>query len=174
MVEILSVAGRLIDDFLQGGPVFRMGASATHTFSGFSQGTDIGTSAISVTATDSHGASVTDIFNFAVVDGPGSVTGTASNETYTGGSFADTITGGGGSDTLFGGGGNDIIYGDGVGQTSASLTPTAAAYLAAGNSLSNGLGGTAGFGATSLFGGARKPMTVPPTRSTLTRCFQAG
>ena len=80
-------------------------------------------------------------------------TGDSGNNTVTGGPADDSVIGGGGSDLVQGGGGNDDLRGDETtdgGGGGLVLTPTAQGYLTAGNSLSNGLGGSAGFGESNL------------------------
>jgi trimeric autotransporter adhesin len=73
---------------------------ATRAFTGTPPAT--GTSSVRVTATDSGGLSVSDVFDLVV---------TIQNVTRNGTSGADTLTGGAGNDTLNGSGGNDRLLG---------------------------------------------------------------
>ena len=71
-------------------------------------------------------------------------------ENLTGSSYNDTLTGDTGNNIINGGAGNDIINGGGSSATGTTLTSVARSYLTHGNTLVNGLGGSAGFGETSL------------------------
>ncbi len=141
--------------------------AATRTFTGTAQGPQVGFTDITVTATDQYGASISDIFRLTVTDQAVNVSGDAGGNAYTSGSFADTLagldgpdtlTGAGGSDNLNGGNGSDRIYGDDVAGGGFGLTPTAASYYLAGNSLINGLGASPGGGASTTFGEGLVPI----------------
>jgi Ca2+-binding RTX toxin-like protein len=82
---------------------------ATGTFSGFPALSDIGVIEIELTATDSGGLSVSDLFTVDVVPAPDSlvILGTDGNDTLIGTSGNDVIVGGLGYDVLSGGAGND-------------------------------------------------------------------
>ena len=109
---------------------------------------------IRVTASDGNGGTISSdfILTLSVPD----VIGTSAGETLNGSLNGETIVGSGGNDVLNGGAGNDVIYGDARGEEGpsqappAGLTAIAQSYYSAGNSLTNGLGGTAGFGENAV------------------------
>ena len=98
--------------------------AATRTYSGTPGASNIGTFNIKVTATDSSGVSVTDIFVLTVASG--SIDGDSSNNILSGTSGSDTIYGFDGDDTLIGGLGNDVLNG-GNGIDTASYEDMTAA-----------------------------------------------
>ncbi|WP_462386740.1 putative Ig domain-containing protein [Acidovorax sp. Q11] len=67
--------------------------------------------AVKVTATDSEGLSVSDVFNIDIAVENKTIRGTAGNDTLRGGGGNDAITGLGGKDQLHGGNGNDSLDG---------------------------------------------------------------
>ncbi|MBA1244042.1 putative Ig domain-containing protein [Pseudomonas japonica] len=85
---------------------------ATRTFNGTPDDDAAGVYNFLVTATDTKGASASDVFALTVADAPPTtVTGTDAGETLTGTSHSDLILGLGGADTLNGGGGSDVLDG---------------------------------------------------------------
>jgi Ca2+-binding RTX toxin-like protein len=91
--------------------------AATRTFSGTPASADIGTSSIEVRASDSAGATESDIFTIAVAPAPDqAINGTSANDTLTGASGNDTLNGLGGADSMSGGLGNDTYFVDSSGD----------------------------------------------------------
>jgi Ca2+-binding RTX toxin-like protein len=79
-------------------------------FSGTPEAGDIGTFSLSVTATDSAGASAATQFQVAVEPAPGiTLTGTTGDETILGTSGNDTLSGGTGTDWVQGDAGDDTL-----------------------------------------------------------------
>ena len=87
-------------------PVWLNFDAATRAFNGTPAAG--GMLSIRVTATDSGGLSVSDVFNLTI---------DSFNKTLTGTANADTLNGGVGNDTLYGLGGNDILNGQGGNDT---------------------------------------------------------
>lgn len=85
--------------------------AATLAFSGTPPSSDVGTIDVSVTATDTGSATVSDTF-VITISGDQTLTGGNSDDVLTGGTGNDTLTGNAGNDTLTGGVGNDTIYGN--------------------------------------------------------------
>jgi trimeric autotransporter adhesin len=83
--------------------------AATMTFSGTPSHDDIGSLPLKLIATDSAGASVSDVFDLSVQSKY--ITGTNAGETITGTDCNDVISGLGGNDTLYGLIGNDTLKG---------------------------------------------------------------
>jgi Ca2+-binding RTX toxin-like protein len=88
----------------------------THTFSGTPATENVGYLAISVTATDTAGTSVSDTFNLAIQN---TLNGTSGANTLVGTAFDDIINGNGGNDVINGNGGDDVIDG-GLGNDNVS------------------------------------------------------
>ncbi|MFO1200867.1 MAG: tandem-95 repeat protein [Burkholderiaceae bacterium] len=112
-----SLAGTALSTWLTFNP-------ATATFSGTPGNADLGTSAIRVTATDTHGASASAILTLVVTSNGGivgtsandSLVGSAGNDWIEGLAGNDTLNGGAGADTLDGGAGNDTFVVDNAGD----------------------------------------------------------
>jgi Ca2+-binding RTX toxin-like protein len=87
--------------------------AATHTFSGTPVTANIGNAFdVQVTATDTHGASVSDVFTITVDVAPDqTILGTEGDDILVGASGNDTIFGLGGADRMEGGLGNDTLWG---------------------------------------------------------------
>jgi len=84
----------------------------TRTFSGTPDEADIGTVSLSVTATDTSGATASDSFELDVTVAPDRMlTGTGSDDRLSGRSGSDTLYGLAGDDALFGRSGNDRLGG---------------------------------------------------------------
>ncbi|TAN70255.1 MAG: hypothetical protein EPN17_06135 [Methylobacter sp.] len=83
--------------------------AATHKFSGTP--TTLGTTSVQVSATDSGGLKVSDIFDLVVSVQNLTVTGTSGADTLSGGMGHDTLNGLAGNDTLIGNAGNDTLNG---------------------------------------------------------------
>ena len=82
----------------------------TGLFGGTPAPADVGTLDLSVTATDSAGASTATRFRVAVEPAPGVIlTGTGGNDTILGGSGNDTLSGGAGIDWIQGDAGDDTL-----------------------------------------------------------------
>ncbi|WP_208492247.1 putative Ig domain-containing protein [aff. Roholtiella sp. LEGE 12411] len=84
---------------------------ATRTFSGTPTNANAGTLNITIRATDSSNASISDTFALNITNLINNIVGTAANNTLTGTPDNDNIQGLGGNDTLFGLAGNDILHG---------------------------------------------------------------
>ncbi|MBU1195729.1 MAG: putative Ig domain-containing protein, partial [Proteobacteria bacterium] len=82
---------------------------ATLTFSG--RASEIETVGVQVTATDTGGLSVSDVFDFSVSIQDFTINGTNGNDSLYGGPGNDTLYGFGGNDDLIGEGGNDTMIG---------------------------------------------------------------
>lgn len=82
----------------------------TRTFSGTPQAGDVLPLQIRITATDPDGASIHDEFRLGFVGV--TLTGTASNDSLSGGNGDDQISGGAGDDTLSSSHGNDVLSGE--------------------------------------------------------------
>uniref|UniRef100_UPI003B9C88E5 beta strand repeat-containing protein n=1 Tax=Novosphingobium sp. TaxID=1874826 RepID=UPI003B9C88E5 len=83
--------------------------------------------------------------------GPDSIEALGGNDYAEGGLAGDFIEGGLGDDNLYGGSGNDTIHGGDEGVYVSPLPADLTSYFGAlGNSLVNGLGGTAGFGEATV------------------------
>ncbi|MDP2242366.1 MAG: putative Ig domain-containing protein [Burkholderiales bacterium] len=86
--------------------------AATRTFSGTPDEADIGTLSLSVTATDTIGATASDSFDLDVTVAPDTTyTGTGGDDWLYGRSGSDTLNGLAGNDALSGRSGNDILNG---------------------------------------------------------------
>jgi len=81
--------------------------AATRTFAGTPGDGDLGTLSVRVRATDTQGASASDVFDISIVP----ITGTAGDDNLVGTDRSDTILGLAGNDTLDGGAGADSLYG---------------------------------------------------------------
>jgi parallel beta-helix repeat protein len=103
--------------FLQDGkplPAWVTFDPATLTFSGTPDDDAAGVYNFLVTATDTKGASASDVFALTVADAPPTtITGTDAGETLTGTSHQDLILGLDGADTINGNASNDVIEGGG-------------------------------------------------------------
>lgn len=88
------------------------------------------------------------------LEGRDTLTGGTANDTLSGDEGDDLVIGGGGHDRLFGGDGNDVIWGDARIDAGhyGPRTAVAASYYSGSNALITGLGGTQGFGETTLAG----------------------
>ncbi|MGH8661837.1 MAG: putative Ig domain-containing protein, partial [Burkholderiales bacterium] len=87
--------------------------AAARMFSGTPGGSDVGTFAIRVAATDSSGAQAADEFNLSVALAAGvTLTGTSGQDILVGGPGADTISGLAGADQLYGNEGSDALDGN--------------------------------------------------------------
>ncbi len=82
--------------------------AVTRSFSGTPTDTASGTYNLTITATDTSGASIADTFTLNVLN---VVNGTTNSETINGTNSNDNINAGDGNDTVNGGAGNDIIDG---------------------------------------------------------------
>jgi VCBS repeat-containing protein len=133
--------------------------AANLVLSGTPASSSIGSLNVLVKATDSSGASVSDVFVVAVAAAtPMNLTGTSGNDTLTGGAGNDTLNGGLGIDKLIGGRGNDTYivdnssddvienFGEGIDlvQSSATYSLAGRAYVEnltlTGNSAISGTG----------------------------------
>ncbi|HUL13057.1 MAG TPA: calcium-binding protein [Methylococcaceae bacterium] len=122
---------------------------ATKTFSGVPAESDLGLTAIRVTATDSSAHSNSDVFNLMVNPAPNmALIGTAGNDTLSGKSGDDALNGMAGDDYLIGNAGNDVLRG---GEGSDSLNGGAGADLLRGESGNDYLNG--GQGIDAMYGG---------------------
>ncbi len=88
----------------------------THTFSGTPATENVGYLAITVTATDTAGTTVSDTFNLAIQN---TLNGTSGANTLVGTAFDDIINANGGNDVINGNGGDDVIDG-GLGNDNVS------------------------------------------------------
>ncbi len=100
--------------------------AASRTFSGTPGDFDLGTISVRVTATDTQGASASDVFDIGVLPitgtaGDDNLIGTASRDTILGLAGNDTLDGAGGADALVGGTGNDIYIVDNQGDTTTEF-----------------------------------------------------
>jgi VCBS repeat-containing protein len=93
--------------------------AVTRTFSGTPTSTDTGQLSLAVVATDSSGASVSDVFALTVQT---VITGTDYCDFLVGGNGDEVIYGLGGSDVLIGQGGNDFLDGGSSGDLMAGGT----------------------------------------------------
>ena len=86
--------------------------AATHSFSGTPPHSAVGSVSLSITASDSAGASVGSNFALSVAPAAGVViTGDGGNNNIVGSAGDDRLDGGAGNDTVNGGAGNDILTG---------------------------------------------------------------